>query len=76
MNKLYIAYGSNMNIKDMSIRCPTAKLIGKGVILGWKLVFRGTKDNIFATIENEADKEVPVVIWEIQECDEKRLDEY
>lgn len=30
--KLYIAYGSNLNLKQMKYRCPTAKLVGKGTI--------------------------------------------
>ena len=29
MGKKYIAYGSNMNIEQMSRRCPNAKIIGK-----------------------------------------------
>ena len=27
--KLYIAYGSNLNLKQMKYRCPTAKFVGK-----------------------------------------------
>ena len=30
--KIYIAYGSNLNLKQMKYRCPTAKLLGKGTI--------------------------------------------
>ena len=27
-NKLYIAYGSNLNLPQMAGRCPTAKVVG------------------------------------------------
>lgn len=71
MSKLYAAYGSNLNIMQMGYRCPTAKVVGIGKILDYKLTFRGV-----ATIEKEAKKEVPVAVWEIKENDEKALDIY
>ena len=39
--KLYIAYGSNLNLKQMKYRCPTAKLVGKGVVENYELQFKG-----------------------------------
>lgn len=30
--RLYVAYGSNLNIRQMKYRCPTAKLYGVGTI--------------------------------------------
>lgn len=71
MSKLYVAYGSNLNIMQMGYRCPTAKVVGIGKIQDYKLTFRGV-----ATIEKEAKKEVPVAVWEIKENDEKALDIY
>ena len=71
MSKLYVAYGSNLNIRQMGWRCPTAKVVGTGKVLDFKLTFRGV-----ATIEPEAKKEVPVAVWEIQDKDEKALDIY
>lgn len=35
--KLYIAYGSNLNLEQMRRRCPTAELVGKTVLRGWRL---------------------------------------
>ena len=29
---IYYAYGSNLNLRQMARRCPTAKLLGTGVI--------------------------------------------
>ena len=37
--KLYIAYGSNLNLEQMKFRCPTAKLVGKGTIENYELQF-------------------------------------
>jgi len=28
MTKIYLAYGSNMNLEQMAVRCPNAKLMG------------------------------------------------
>ena len=28
--RLYIAYGSNLNLPQMEYRCPTAKVVGAG----------------------------------------------
>lgn len=39
--KLYIAYGSNLNLGQMNYRCPTAKLYGTGVIENYELQFKG-----------------------------------
>ena len=36
MGKKYIAYGSNMNIEQMSRRCPNAKPIGKTVLKNYR----------------------------------------
>lgn len=69
--RLYIAYGSNLNIAQMKRRCPTAKLVGVSEIKDYELVFRGV-----ATIEKKKESRVPVGVWEIEENDEKALDLY
>lgn len=50
MGKLYIAYGSNLNLTQMAARCPSAKVYAKGVLNNWELVYRGRKANSHATI--------------------------
>lgn len=35
--RLYVAYGSNLNIRQMKYRCPGAKLYGTGVIEDYEL---------------------------------------
>ncbi|MFI3326792.1 MAG: gamma-glutamylcyclotransferase family protein [Clostridia bacterium] len=74
--KLYIAYGSNMNLEQMAVRCPTAKVVGVSEIKDYELVFRGSKSGFYATIEPCIGQKVPVLIWSIKEQDEKNLDRY
>lgn len=74
--RLYLAYGSNMHEGQMSYRCPRAKLIGKTVIKGYELLFKGHRDCAVATIEPKEGAEVPVLIWDIQPSDERTLDIY
>ncbi len=76
MKRIYVAYGSNMNIEQMADRCPTAKLIGPVVLRGWKLLFRGQDGYAVATIEPEQGGEVPAVLWELKPADEAALDRY
>ncbi len=71
MCKVYIAYGSNMNLKQMAKRCPNAKKIGTGIIGDYKLIIPRV-----ATIVPDKDNFVPVVLWEITESCEKNLDKY
>ena len=74
--KIYIAYGSNMDDEQMRYRCPDARLIGTGILEGWRLMFKGSKTGYYATIEKEGGCIVPVLLWEISEADEARLDRY
>lgn len=76
MEKLYIAYGSNLNISQMSSRCPSARIYAKGILNNWELVYRGSKTNSHATIIKKQGSFVPVLVWKIQTSDEYRLDIY
>lgn len=71
MNKYYIAYGSNLNKRQMKMRCPTAKVVGNGYLYDYGLVFR-----VYATIEPSVGDKVPVTVWEIDEPCEQSLDRY
>ena len=42
MKKYYIAYGSNMDERQMAVRCRDAGLVGTGFIQGYELLFKGT----------------------------------
>lgn len=71
MEKIYIAYGSNMNKEQMAIRCPGARPIGKYILSNYKLEFRGVAN----IIECYGEK-TPVALWIITESCEKSLDRY
>ena len=73
---IYLAYGSNMSLQQMYHRCPDAEPVGKGIIKGWRLMFKGSQSGNYATIEKEEGCTVPVVVWAISEKDEERLDRY
>lgn len=75
-NTLYIAYGSNLNITQMGYRCPFARVHGVGRIEDYRLAFKALGACAYATIEPSEGDYVPVVLWEIGQCEEKRLDRY
>lgn len=69
--RLYLAYGSNINLEQMAYRCPTAKVIGATMLPNQELNFRRV-----ATIDPKEGAEVPVLVWEIGQQDEINLDYY
>ena len=69
--RYYMAYGSNLSVEQMAVRCPDARIAGIAAVSDWKLVFK-----IHATIEPCKGRTVPVLIWEISRDDEKSLDLY
>ena len=74
--RLYVAYGSNLNLTQMAFRCPTAKVVGKGELKDYELLFRGGRRGAVATVEPKEGSAVPVLIWDIQKGDEESLDLY
>lgn len=74
--KYYIAYGSNLNIRQMRYRCPGAKPIGISVITDYELLYKGSKTGAYLTIEPKDGGLVPIAVWEVTADDEKRLDIY
>ena len=76
MGKLYVAYGSNLNLSQMAYRCPSARIYGAGQLNNWELVYRGSMVNSHATIERRRGSTVPVLLWDISEEDEFHLDIY
>lgn len=75
-DKVYIAYGSNLNLPQMAQRCPTAKVLGVSEIKDYELLFRGSKTGSYATVEPCEGKTVPVLLWSVKPQDEKSLDRY
>ena len=74
--KYYLAYGSNLNIRQMQMRCPGARPVGTMVLKGYELLFKGSKTGSYLTIEKAEGFTVPVGVWAVTEADEKRLDCY
>lgn len=75
-NRYYIAYGSNLNLLQMRMRCPEAKVVGTSVIKNYGLVFRGRRNGAYLTIEPCENGRVPVAVWEVNEANERSLDRY
>ena len=74
--KFYIAYGSNLDISRMAVRCPQAEVYGSGWLDDWEMIYRGSKTGNYATIRPAKRKFVPVGIWTITRLDEAMLDRY
>lgn len=74
--RYYIAYGSNLNVRQMRIRCPHATILGTAKLKGWELLFKGSGTGSYLTIEKCEGGMVPVVIWEVDGIDEAALDRY
>ncbi|MCM1275476.1 MAG: gamma-glutamylcyclotransferase [Lachnospiraceae bacterium] len=76
MKKLYLAYGSNLNVYQMRCRCPGAKVIGTAEIRNYELLFKGSLSGSYLTIEKKRGGKVPVAAWEVSPENEKALDRY
>lgn len=72
---IYAAYGSNMNLKQMARRCPSARVLGVGELENYKLTFRGKRRGV-ANIEKCEGTSIPVVLWNITKKCEKVLNWY
>ena len=68
---LYFAYGSNLNINQMSRRCPAAEPLTGFELPGWRLVFRGVAD----IVEDEG-AVVQGGVWRITAECKRALDRY
>ena len=71
MKKYYLAYGSNLNLRQMKYLCPNAKKVGTYMLKDYALEFR-----YYLTIKKEKGAVVPLGIFEIDEKDERSLDRY
>ncbi|WP_164997151.1 gamma-glutamylcyclotransferase family protein [Clostridium minihomine] len=69
--KIYIAYGSNMNKKQMQNRCPDAEMVGVAELPNYQLQFRRV-----LTVVPCPGSSVPVTVWRISTKDEANLDVY
>ena len=70
----YLAYGSNLSIERMRGRCPDAVVVGRAQIPGYRLLFKKSQSGFYATIEQDANCTVPVLVYMISDYDEELLD--
>ena len=69
---LYVAYGSNIPSRELLVRCPSAKFVGKGYIENYKLRF-----NMYADVSPSVGDRVPCVVYDItNDKDWEMLDYY
>lgn len=76
---IYAAYGSNMHPEQMLERCPHSPLAGVGWLSGWRLTFSGEDigwEGALATVAEDADSRVFVVLYDVPDEDEARLDRW
>ena len=48
--KYYLAYGSNLSVRQMLHRCPDAVYVGTAEIPDYQLLFKGSKTGNYLTI--------------------------
>ncbi|WP_214408783.1 gamma-glutamylcyclotransferase [Sphaerisporangium fuscum] len=76
---VYAAYGSNMDPKQMAQRAPHSPMRGTGWLQGWRLTFGGADvgwEGALATIVEDPDEHVFVVLYDVPEWDEPSLDQW
>lgn len=77
MKKYYLAYGSNLNLEQMKVRCSGAVPVGTTNLKNYRLVYKGSCDEFaYLTLKKAKGELVPVAIYEITEYDEALLDRY
>lgn len=77
MKKLYLAYGSNLNLEHMNNICVKATIVDNIILKDYRLVYGGYKDNdAYLTIEPSKGFCVPIGVYEISISDEALLNKY
>ena len=77
--KYYFAYGSNLDVEQMKIRCPDSELVGESVLNGYKLAFTAESKmwgGGVADIVVNNGSEVWGVLYKISDNDLTNLDRY
>lgn len=69
----YFAYGSNMDIHQMSLRCPHSHDLGLGILHGYRFRIDGRG---VATVDQDPSGTVYGVVWDLPSEDEETLDRY
>ena len=76
---LYAAYGSNLDVRRMSERCPHSPLHSTGWLEGWRLTFGGEDlgwDGALATIVQDPFEQVFVAVYDVTDDDVAVMDQW
>ena len=75
---LVFAYGSNMDVKQMQDRCPSAKDAGVGRLLDHRVQFKDgvIRQNAVATLTRTPGTRTLGILYEVDDLDLERLDFY
>lgn len=71
LDRYYFAYGSNTNLAQMAVRCPSAKALGVATLPEYALMMRGVAD-----IEQVEGARCHGVLWHISKGNQATLDRY
>ena len=77
--KFYLAYGSNLSLYQMSVRCPDAFPVATTILPGYLPCFKGSRTGAYLTVEEGlgyTKPGTPCLVWAISEEDERSLDRY
>src|SRR5699024_12226219 len=72
LKELYFAYGSNLNLGQMAVRCPMAQLVCRAVLEGYELAFRC---GVLTILPKEGGR-IDGILWKVNDRDERALDRY
>ena len=53
MKRYYGAYGSNLNLGQMKVRCKGSRLVGSTSLEGYELLYKGSKSGSYLTVEKK-----------------------
>lgn len=70
---LYFAYGANMDVAAMALRCPVSRLIGSGHLRGYRFIIMREG---YASVVRAPARIVWGVLWDLASDDIPALDRY
>lgn len=79
MRRVYFAYGSNLDIAQMRLRCPGAMVVGAAILPDHELAFTGISHSWaggVATVRPSPAADVPGALYALGGADWKALDRY
>ena len=74
----YLAYGSNLSMRQMAHRCPDAVPVGLAKLEGYRLAFRGSGAGNYLSVDTETGygETVECLVWRVTQRDIVKLDAY